>query len=373
MCNPRSVDTRVRMRGPKPGTTRERSYWGYMDRMKRLVARERGCVVVRGAERAFAVSPIGRLKDYINAELDTDTAVNQWFVFSHEVRTQSGAHRHQGGLLLYCLSGRGYTTLNDTRAEYEAGDLLLMPILPGGVHHQHFNADPGGPPCRWIAFLFTGFRDAMGTQSIDTAYSPEYRGPQHEALGAAAPSPGAARRVAAAGGAPAGPATPDLMTALLEIRDRQRARHANGLVVVKGGDLPWETNRHGRMRWYLHPAIETTSLHNHLFFEQEIPPGGRTGRQRKQGNEIMYVTAGRGYTVLDGVRHDWEEDDVLCFPVRLEGNVVQHFNSRRDRPARFVSCQPYIEGLGVDLGAGLEQIEDAPFGATADAHRRRNR
>jgi hypothetical protein len=52
---------------------------------------------------------------------------------------------------------------------------------------------------------------------------------------------------------------------------------------------------------------------------------------------------------------------VIALPVRLEGNVVQHFNARRDAPARFLSCQPYIEGLGVDFGAGLEQLEDAPL------------
>src|SRR5262245_12373756 len=104
MCNPK-VETRVRLRGQKPAIVQERSYAGYMNRMKRLVARERGRVVIRGAERSFVVSPLGRLKDYVNAELDTDTAVNQWFVFSHEIRTQSGAHRHQGGLVLYCLGG----------------------------------------------------------------------------------------------------------------------------------------------------------------------------------------------------------------------------------------------------------------------------
>lgn len=60
------------------------------------------------------------------------------------------------------------------------------------------------------------------------------------------------------------------------------------------------------------------------------------------------------------MRHDWEADDVVCFPVTLDGNVVQHFNSDPDQPARFVSCQPYMEGLGVDNGAGFEQLEDAP-------------
>lgn len=47
-------------------------------------------------------------------------------------------------------------------------------------------------------------------------------------------------------------------------------------------------------------------------------------------------------------------------PVTMDRNVVQHFNSDANRPARFVGVQPYLEGLGADLGSSLEQLEDAP-------------
>jgi len=73
---------------------------------------------------------------------------------------------------------------------------------------------------------------------------------------------------------------------------------------------------------------------------------------------------------VDGVRHEWQEDDVICMPVRLEGNVIQHVNGRRDRSARLISCQPYVEGLGVDLGAGFEQLEDASVSVAARGPRK---
>ena len=53
---------------------------------------------------------------------------------------------------------------------------------------------------------------------------------------------------------------------LLALRDRQRENRKNGLMVIKGSQLPQETNRQGLMRWYLHPAITDTILTTHMFF-----------------------------------------------------------------------------------------------------------
>ena len=70
---------------------------------------------------------------------------------------------------------------------------------------------------------------------------------------------------------------------------------------------------------------------------------------------------GRGYTLLDGVRHDWEQHDVLNFPVRTKGIVLQHVNADPNKPARVLFCEPnIIEPLGMDRGCGFEQLEDAP-------------
>ena len=70
---------------------------------------------------------------------------------------------------------------------------------------------------------------------------------------------------------------------------------------------------------------------------------------------------GRGYTLLDGERHDWQAEDLVNIPIRAEGVVVQHVNQDPRRPARFVSADlNLVDILGVDRGAELEQIEAAP-------------
>src|SRR5690242_9499378 len=81
----------------------------------------------------------GRLRFYIARSSDTGSALNQWLVFQHDIHTHSGKHRHQGGLAIFVLEGEGYTEVDGVRIDWEAGDLILLPIKPDGCEHQHFN------------------------------------------------------------------------------------------------------------------------------------------------------------------------------------------------------------------------------------------
>jgi len=148
---------------------------------------------------------------------------------------------------------------------------------------------------------------------------------------------------------------------ILKLRDQQRAQRKNGLMVIKGSELPQETNRQGLMRWYLHPAITDTVLNTHVFFEQEIPPGSRSGMLKFQGEQVIYILEGKGHTLIDGVKHHWEAGDVLNLPLRKQGIIVQHVNEDPDKPAKFVAAEPNLYACtSVDRGSGFEQIEDCP-------------
>ena len=148
---------------------------------------------------------------------------------------------------------------------------------------------------------------------------------------------------------------------LLKLRDRQREQMRNGIQVIKEADLPLEVSRHGLMRWYLHPSIKDTCLTVLMFYQQEIPPGSRSGRLKFQGGQVMMITDGQGYTVIDGVKHSWKAGDVLNLPLRADGIIVQHFNTDPNNVAKFVATEPnWFEGVSVDRGCGFEQMEDAP-------------
>ena len=153
----------------------------------------------------------------------------------------------------------------------------------------------------------------------------------------------------------------NLLEWLYQLRDRQRQHQRQGAWLIKGRDLPWENNRQGKMKWFLHPALDNTSIRSMIVFEQEIPPGGRSGAQKTPGGAVLYILAGKGYTLLDGERHDWQAEDLVNIPIRAEGVVVQHVNTDPRRPVRFISADlNLVDILGVDRGAELEQIEAAP-------------
>jgi len=155
--------------------------------------------------------------------------------------------------------------------------------------------------------------------------------------------------------------TENLFDRILEIRDQQREQKKTGRVIVPFKDLPWEENRQGKMKWYMHPDIKNNSLNQFLFWVQEIPPGGRTGKQQSQGGQVGFIWRGKGYTLIDGVRHEWEKDDLLNLPVRTNGIVVQHVNTDLKEVARIMFIEPNLAfALGIDRGSGFEQLEDAP-------------
>ena len=148
---------------------------------------------------------------------------------------------------------------------------------------------------------------------------------------------------------------------LFRIRDQQREHRRTAISVVRGAELPQEKNRQGLMRWYLHPSITDTVIHSLMIFEQEIPPGSRTGRIKFQGGQVLYVKQGKGHTLLDGVRHDWQAGDVINLPLKGDGIIVQHVNDDPEQRAKLIGCEPnWVGCVGVDRGSGFEQLEDSP-------------
>lgn len=133
---------------------------------------EEGKIVIKGSERPWRQSRQGRGKHFLTAFLD-DTALWGWRFFMQDILTHSGKHRHQGGLAIYVVEGKGWTVVNGVRHEWEEGDLVLLPIMPGGVEHQHFNADPG-KSCKWLAIIYLGYKDAIGYRMEQIENSPDF-------------------------------------------------------------------------------------------------------------------------------------------------------------------------------------------------------
>jgi len=153
----------------------------------------------------------------------------------------------------------------------------------------------------------------------------------------------------------------NLWDEILALRDEQRKHQEKAVWLIKGKDIPWENNKQGIMRWYMHPLLKSICINTMKVFVQEIPAGGRSGRLHHPGNQVIFILEGQGYTVLDGQKHHWSKNDVVQLPLRIKGVTVQHFNSDPDQPARFVACEPNsFLSAGVDRGSGFEQMEVSP-------------
>ena len=156
----------------------------------------------------------------------------------------------------------------------------------------------------------------------------------------------------------------NLLDDLLRRRDEYRERLSRAKFVVKGSELPLENNRMGNYRWYLYPWREDTPMRTLLLWVQEIPPGSRSGKQRTAGGRMHYVWQGHGYTIIDDVKYELEQDDIVLIPLRPgTGTVHQHFNADPDKMVKLLVAEPnWHDILGLDMGVkgGFEIIEDSP-------------
>ena len=334
-------------------------------RQRRLRA-ESGLVVVRGGETPWYQNRQGRVRYFLLPPYKADTALQTMAVFEQIIYRHSGMHRHQGGLAIYVLDGEGYTIVDGERFDWTAGDLLLLPIKPGGVSHQHFNRH-SNRPARWLAFIPMAFQECLSGDVVQLESSPDWlplenadentRPAAKQDFSASCQNTAFPHAVADEV-KQAGAAT--LLDALFKLRDEYRRQSQTGLRVICGQDLPWERNRHGIMRWYLHPCKRDTAIRSLMIYLQEIPPGGRSGRQRCPGGLVHYILDGRGAVDVDGTRYQWEQGDCVALPLKSFGVEYQFLNLDAENPARYLTVTPnFFEVLGVDLGSSFEQLEDA--------------
>jgi len=137
-----------------------------------------GRVVLRGEDMQWSMSRQALVKHYLwpsrysgGEPIDVH---DDWNVFVQDIRVHSGKHRHQGGLVIYIIEGEGYSVVEGERHDLEAGDLLLLPVKPGGVEHQHFNKDDAHP-AKWIAFISAALFEHGASEMVQLENHPDFQ------------------------------------------------------------------------------------------------------------------------------------------------------------------------------------------------------
>ena len=162
---------RVRERAPLADNPYER----IMRQRKELAERNlTGPIVITSEDRPWHQTRQGKLRYYLDPVTFKDTPLQHWRVFVHDIRTRSGKHRHQGGLVIYVLEGKGYSVVDGERWDWEKGDLVLLPMKPEGVEHQHFNLNPAEAAI-WAAFINIPIQEYLASDLQQTENSPDFK------------------------------------------------------------------------------------------------------------------------------------------------------------------------------------------------------
>lgn len=292
-----------------------------------------------------------------------------------------GVHRHIAAPTIFCLSGKGWEMNDGITYRFETHDMVCF--APYSVHQHGGDFDTG---CAMIS-LATRLFHSLGLmwreqhEMSERPVFPDGTEPLYDSAGklrgykikkgilgikqdievvvGAEPKVEEvfqARKRSRPRRAPVGN-TYDRYLKLYhdEVEYLARVDH-----VVHEQKEHWEWSRQGRLKWLVHPEIETGGRQVWAYL-QEIPPRSRSGMHRHVAEEQILVVEGRGYDTHDGVRWVWEAGDFICIP-RMTAH--QHFNTGDARA--LLLCAMPAPFTDVGLG-GMEQLEDAPEYVSGEA------
>jgi len=160
--------------------TRERNFY------EQIIAHQRderersftGQVVIRGEELPWVMSRQALVKHYMwpsrYSRETPETVLDDWNIFVQDIKVHSGKHRHQGGLVIYIIEGEGWSEVDGERHDWEAGDLLLLPLKPGGVEHKHYNRYDD-KPAKWIAFISGALFEWSASEMVQIENHPDFK------------------------------------------------------------------------------------------------------------------------------------------------------------------------------------------------------
>ncbi len=131
------------------------------------------------------------------------------------------------------------------------------------------------------------------------------------------------------------------------IEEKRRAKKA-----IYPNELQWiRTRQDFKAALLVAPETGFRTLGG-LTMLSEIPEGWKTGKH-SHGEEAMYILKGKGFSIIDEQRFDWEDGACLRIPF---GAIHQHFN-QGDTPVHYFSAlAPHLEFSC--LVAKFQQFED---------------
>lgn len=256
---------------------------------------------------------------------------------------QAPSHRHTNAALRFIIEGSGaYTVVDGQPVSMEPGDFLLT---PSWAWHGH--SHEGSEPMIWLDVL-----DAPLIGTMDWRFFEEYGsyadGESKQLQPAEEPRDSSIPRYASGGLLPLARRRPAIPYSPLF--SYKWSPTLAGLEGLSEADM---TPFDGLAMAYSDPAtggpvMPTIDCSIHM-----LPAGHHTNAHRHTTNTIYHVADGSGFSVIDGVRFDWQKSDTFCVP---NWCMHEHAASPEARAILFAASDaPILGALHVYREEALEE------------------
>lgn len=240
-------------------------------------------------------------------------------------RERAPGHRHTPGAVRFVMEGEGtFTTVDGDACDMSAGDLILTP--PWQWHDHQNNSDQ---PMLWFDGL-----DLPLVAHLDAIFFEPYPVEDMQPVRGHNLSEGV---FGGRGILPAGVAAPDspAYSPLLVYRWPDTARQLAAMAALSAE--PMVTAE------YVNPLTGASVLPTIGCFAHLLAPGRRTPTHRTVGSSVFVVFRGRGYSVIDGLRFDWQDGDIFVVP---SWAAVDHCGETESQLFS-VTDAPVVKALGL--------------------------
>jgi len=239
------------------------------------------------------------------------------------------AHRHSAAALRFVMEGGGaYTAVDGEKTIMNPGDLV---ITPNWTWHDHGNQS--GRPIIWQDGL-----DVPLVNAVDGMFFEAYPYMQQEYT---RPVDQSTRAFAQGGLRPTWEKLAKPYSPLLNYTWEQ-TRETLGHMAGDAPGTPWD----GIFMEYVNPHTGGPIMPTIGAHAQLLRPGEHTQAHRHTMDVVYQVVEGSGYSIVNGVRFDWEEHDIFVIP---KWAMHEHANPSGSAPACLFSYNdgPAMQALGL--------------------------
>lgn len=210
----------------------------------------------------------------------------------------ASAHRHSASAIRFIIEGTGaYTIVDGHKMTLGANDFVLT---PNGTWHEH-GVEASGSLCLWQDGLDIPFVNAMEANFYQV--HPDL----NQAVGY--PVDDMTKTWGNPGLTPAGGAWTKGYSPLFKY-EWAPTYEALGKYARATDGSPFD----GVLMDYVNPATNGPVMQTLGASMQMLRPGERTQAHRHTGSYLYHVAKGRGHSVVNGQRLDWQERDIFCVP-----------------------------------------------------------